>query len=252
MNKQCNKPRQLIWRQAVSSVKHNRKRGDTCAAALESDCSTSLRLHSRLVWTWNISRCCPPSPFTLPPPPLTTNKTDNKSDLPRRLCLFSSQGAGAGQLRPLEEAVLLPLQDECQRRDGGPGPLCVSSVCQKGSASLTLAIATPAVCMVFFWPSVRDRVQSRAGRSIKFDWILECLVTDDGFCQESCFVEMCHLGSRTSMWAPHDVTATTTQWKKESNSMVVKIKELIRVRKSWRNTGTLVLQSNPWRAIWTQ
>ena len=49
------------------------------------------------------------------------------------LVLF--QGGGAGQLRPLEEAALLPLQDERQRGHRRPGPLRVSRVGQKGTAA---------------------------------------------------------------------------------------------------------------------
>lgn len=46
---------------------------------------------------------------------------------------FPIQGASAGQFCSMEEKVLFPLQDECQCRDGGPGPLCVSCFCQKGT-----------------------------------------------------------------------------------------------------------------------
>lgn len=46
---------------------------------------------------------------------------------------FPTQGAGAGQLCSLEETLLFPLQDECQRGDGCTGSLCLSSVCQKGT-----------------------------------------------------------------------------------------------------------------------
>lgn len=95
-----------------------------------------------------------------PPHPRTATTTHNAptrrtTNLTfRGACVgFPTQGAGAGQLRSLEEAVLLPLQDECQRRDGRPGPLRVSSVGQKGSASCAhthTRIATPTVCLVFF------------------------------------------------------------------------------------------------------
>lgn len=43
------------------------------------------------------------------------------------------QGAGAGQLRSMEEKVLVPLQDERQRWDGRAGPVRVPRVCQKGT-----------------------------------------------------------------------------------------------------------------------
>lgn len=42
------------------------------------------------------------------------------------------QGAGAGQLRPMEEKVLVPLQDERQRWDGRAGPVRVPRVRQEG------------------------------------------------------------------------------------------------------------------------
>lgn len=44
-----------------------------------------------------------------------------------------SQGAGAGQLRSVEEKVLVPLQDERQRWDGRAGPVRVPRVCQEGT-----------------------------------------------------------------------------------------------------------------------
>lgn len=44
------------------------------------------------------------------------------------------QGAGAGQLRPMEETVLLPLQDERQRWHGRAGPVRVPRVCPEGTA----------------------------------------------------------------------------------------------------------------------
>lgn len=49
------------------------------------------------------------------------------------LCDFLLQGTGAGQLCSMEEAVLLPLQNERQRRNWCPGSVCVSRVCQKGT-----------------------------------------------------------------------------------------------------------------------
>ena len=51
------------------------------------------------------------------------------------VCDFLFQGAGAGQLRSMEAAILFPLQDERQRWDGCTGPLCVSCIRQKGTAA---------------------------------------------------------------------------------------------------------------------
>lgn len=122
--------------------------------------STTGNEVTRVQLGWNeTAQCCGCTldlfePETFPvvcsEPPTPTSVThnartrkDNKSALRLMLVFmallsFPTQGAGAGQLRSLEEAVLLPLQDECQRRDRCTGPLCVSSVCQKGSVLLAL------------------------------------------------------------------------------------------------------------------
>lgn len=46
------------------------------------------------------------------------------------------QGTSAGQLCPMEEKVLLPLQDERWCRDRRAGPMRVPGVCQEGTEGI--------------------------------------------------------------------------------------------------------------------
>lgn len=66
------------------------------------------------------------------------------------------QGAGAGQLRSMEEKVLVPLQDERQRWDGRAGPLRVPRVCQEGrSHSCSHNYNTPKSANIEIGPKTR-------------------------------------------------------------------------------------------------